>query len=463
MANAAGKKVLVWFRRDFRLHDQPALSWAQSAREILPVYICERGAERTRASDWWLHGSIKQFDAKLRSLGSRLVLLRGDPRDILPKLAREHGVDVCCWNRLPSGGDGEVESGLRHFGIAAHAFEGGTVLPLGKLKTGSGGFYQVFTPFWQAGQKETPSLPLAAVAKLPPLPQDAPEGVSLSDLELLPEIPWDRTMRQVWQPGESAALEVARGFMDRVRAYKQNRDIPSMTGTSRLSPYLCFGEISVRTLWHELGKVDDGAMSEGVMTYAKELFWREFAYNILFHRPDTVSDPMRPEFKSFPWRTGAAAQADLRRWQRGETGYPIVDAGMRELWHTGWMHNRVRMVVASFLVKHLLIHWRAGAAWFQDTLVDFDLASNTFGWQWSAGCGADAAPFFRIFNPVTQGEKFDPDGVYIKTWVPELAPLSRKDIHTPWLSSQKVAYPEPMVDHRYARERALEMFSSFRR
>ncbi len=457
------KRVIVWFRSDLRISDNPMLSDVVDANDVLPVFILERGTTLARASDWWLHFSLKKLAETIARLGSRLLLYVGDPRDILPQLCEETGIMTVAWNRLPMDESSGLISSLQTQGIDVHVHNGCTLFPLRSIKTGSGTFYQVFTPFSQAALKVSPELPLPTVKKLPPLPPVVPSGVSLDELDLLPKISWDQGIAEVWRPGEDNAQKSVAKFCAAVAAYKAERDFPAVVGTSRLSPYLRHGELSVRQLWYEVARLDTGASRAGVETYQKELLWREFAYNILSARPDTVDQPLRPEFKQFPWRSGTNAKQDLQRWQKGMTGYPIVDAGMRELWHTGWMHNRVRMIVASFLVKHLLIHWRHGAEWFQDTLVDFDIASNSFGWQWSAGCGADAAPFFRIFNPVTQSEKFDPDGEYIKRWVPELAGLTKKEVHTPWLAKKKTPYPAPMVDHKFARERALDVFSSFRR
>jgi deoxyribodipyrimidine photo-lyase len=334
--------------------------------------------------------------------------------------------------------------------------------------------FQVFTAYWRACAKlPRPSAPTAAPRRVP-APTVWPASVSLGDLALEPSIDWAGGLRAAWKPGVRGAAGKLRQFLNEgFTSYTTGRDRPDLAGTSRLSPHLHFGEISPRQVWHALRsrlvKSRSANADAAAQAYLRDLGWREFAHHLLLHFPRTVAEPLRPQFARFPWSRDTRS---LRAWQRGRTGYPIVDAGMRELWTTGWMHNRVRMIVASFLVKHLLIDWRAGAAWFWDTLVDADLANNTLGWQWVAGCGADAAPYFRIFNPVLQGRKFDPDGGYVRRWVPELAALPPEWIHAPWEAPQAVRgsasvrlgehYPRPIVDHRFARDRALRALRSIR-
>jgi deoxyribodipyrimidine photo-lyase len=329
----------------------------------------------------------------------------------------------------------------------------------------------VFSPFWRACLAgAAPARPLPAPARIP-APKAWPDGVPVERLELLPKIHWDAGMRQAWTPGAAGAHARLAAFVaGPIRGYAESRDIPGVQGTSMLSPHLHFGELSPREAWHAAGDLLPGAraaVTKNIEKFRAELGWREFGHHVLANFPRTAEDPLRPEFRRFPWREDAAK---LRAWQRGRTGYPFVDAGMRELWHTGWMHNRVRMVVASFLVKHLLMHWMHGAEWFWDTLVDADLANNTLGWQWAGGCGADAAPYFRIFNPVTQGEKFDGAGDYIRRWVPELAKVPSEHLHAPWeapplaLAAAGVTlgetYPRPIVDHVAARADALAALSA---
>ena len=301
-------------------------------------------------------------------------------------------------------------------------------------------------------------------------PENIPESESLDSMDLMPKKDWHRGFVDHWKPTESAAFEHLDRFLeDRVSAYSERRDFPEEAGTSSLSPYLHFGQIGPRQIVHELNRRTD-TTAEGPFVYLKEIYWREFAYNVLYHFPDTADKPLQPAYADFPWESDDAL---LHAWQRGQTGYPIVDAGMRQLWQTGWMHNRVRMIVASLLVKHLLQDWKEGARWFWDTLVDADLASNTLGWQWSGGCGADAAPYFRVFNPMTQGQKFDPDGTYVKRFVPELAALPAKYIHAPWEAPDGLllnagivlgeTYPLPVIEHKAGRARALNAFSRFRK
>jgi deoxyribodipyrimidine photo-lyase len=340
-------------------------------------------------------------------------------------------------------------------------FEPGTIL------NASGKPFQVFSAFWRVCLAAmSPTEPTPAPARIPG-PKSLPESLALADFELEPEIDWAEGMREMWKPGESGAVKQIESFLETaIATYATGRDRPDHSGTSRLSPHLHFGEASVRQVWHRAGEHSDNDATAG---YLRQIGWREFSHHLMFHFPHTPQHPLHQEFRFFPWRFDADA---FRAWTRGQTGYPLVDAGMRELWHTGWMHNRVRMLVASFLVKHLMISWEEGARWFWDTLVDADLANNTMGWQWTSGCGADAAPYFRIFNPVAQGEKFDPEGAYVRRWVPELSKLSKLWIHKPWkapaavLSNAKVQlgrdYPWPIVDHGVARARALAALAAMK-
>ncbi|MCS6771415.1 MAG: DNA photolyase family protein [Kiritimatiellae bacterium] len=472
MATAA---TIVWFRRDLRLHDHEALSAAlKRGGSIVPVFIWAPDEESPwppgSASKWWLHESLTAFDASLRELGSRLVIRRGPSLEALDKLIRETGASAIYWSRLYEPAvierDKQIKSHLRARGIDARSFNASLLHEPWTIQTSSGKPYQVFTPFYRACQEiGDPSTPLPAPRELPSCPPV--DSLTIADLGLLPRIPWYHGMAQSWQPGETGALRRLESFSPKAPAYKVDRDRPDLESTSRLSPHLHFGEISPRMMWWAIRKAHPGGSAE---SYLRQLIWREFAHHLLFHFPYTATEPLRPEFRSFPWRENPAA---LKAWQKGRTGYPIVDAGMRELWHTGWMHNRVRMIVASFLVKDLLVPWQRGAEWFWDTLVDADLANNTLGWQWTAGCGADAAPYFRIFNPILQGEKFDPDGEYVRRWVPELASLPSPMIHrVPELPDATLRqfgielgrdYPRPLVDHASARDVALAAFDAIRR
>jgi deoxyribodipyrimidine photo-lyase len=464
MTTANSSSVLVWLRRDLRLGDHPALSFASTFTGVTPVFIWspeDEGDWATgAASRWWLHHSLASLEKALATVGSRLVIRRGKALPALLELQRETGAQVVTWNEQVGPAfvrrDAAVRDALAARGTRVEVFRGATLRAPGEVVSGKGTPYEVFTPYWRSFLRDEVPAPLPPVRKLPSLPAEL-ASVPLRELGLLPRTPWYQEMEAAWRIGEDAAKAKLQQFVARsVADYHQRRDVPSLPGTSRLSPHLHFGEISPRQIWAALAKTS----GEGAETYRKELGWREFAHDLMFHQPATAGAPLRREFAAFPWRRDAKA---LRSWQQGMTGYPIVDAGMRELWATGWMHNRVRMIVASFLVKDLLLDWREGARWFWDTLVDADLANNTLGWQWAAGCGADAAPFFRIFNPVRQSESFDPSGAYIKRWVPELKRLSAAAVHAPWNAGLELDYPPPIVDHAAARDRALLTFDQVKR
>lgn len=471
--------TLVWFRNDLRLQDNSALAAAiETGNPILPVYVQapdELGAEAEpgAASRVWLHHSLTALDKALRNVGPRLVIRKGPSRDVLGELIRESGADTVCWNRLYEPGamsrDKKIAASLKEAGLDVKTFNSTLLLEPGEVKTNDGGPYKVFTPFWKKCLEKPFASPvetdLAALKK----PSAQPKSLAVDDLELLPaSLTWHKPIENAWDIGESPAFERLRQFSkDPVGSYHDQRNDPATTGTSRLSPHLHFGEIGPRQIVAQLREHHRGG--KGVQTFLSEIGWREFAHNLLFHFPHTVSKPLRPEFEDFPWKE---SESQFKAWRKGRTGYPIVDAGMRELWNIGWMHNRVRMIVASFLVKHLLQPWQNGAAWFWDTLVDADLASNTLGWQWTSGCGADAAPYFRIFNPMTQGERFDADGEYVRRWVPELARLNARWIHQPWkapVSERSEAgvrlginYPNPIVDHTEARNKALHAYDKIK-
>jgi len=414
--------TIVWFRLDLRLADNPALQAAvERGRPVIPVYIWVPEEEGKwppgAASRWWLHHSLAALDASLRQRGSRLIIRRGPSLETLRALMQETGADTVFWNRRYEPAiiarDKTIKAGL-----PAESFNSALLFEPWELKP-----YRVFTPFWKAClAKGLISHPVGRA--VPSAPSRWPASVPLNELQLLPKLDWARGFD--WEPGEAGARKLLQRFNP--SRYTAERDRPDLRGTSRLSPHLHFGEIGPRQIWAALVKNAD----QSGWGYLRQLGWREFAHHLLYHFPHTADEPLRPEFAKFPWQPD---RKQLRAWQRGQTGYPLVDAGMRELWSTGWMHNRVRMVVASFLVKDLLISWQDGAHWFWDTLVDADLANNTLGWQWVAGSGADAAPFFRIFNPTSQAEKFDPRGEYARHWVPE--PVA------------------PIVDHAVARKRAL--------
>ncbi|MBX3455542.1 deoxyribodipyrimidine photo-lyase [Ferrovibrio sp.] len=476
--------ALLWFRQDLRLADNPALHAAMAdGRPVLPVYILEDGIPGGirswgGASLWWLHHALAALDSDLRKRhGSGLLLLRGDPRKLLPALATQVSAAALHWNRRYDAEgiavDTEVKARVKALGLSVESHKAALLHEPWEIRNQSGSWFKVFTPFWRACQQTgAPAAPLPApkklrLAALPKL------GDSLKDWRLLPSKPdWAGGLRKSWTPGEAGAAAQLADFLDhRIKGYTGNRDRPDLPGTSRLSPHLHFGEISPRQIWHAARMREDAGSlpSSDLAKFLSEIGWREFSHHLLFHFPDLPSRNFRPEFDAFPWRTDKKL---LQAWQRGRTGYPIVDAGMRELWQTGWMHNRVRMIVASFLVKHLGQDWRNGEAWFWDTLVDADAANNAASWQWVAGSGADAAPYFRIFNPMLQGERFDPAGVYIRRWLPELSALPDAWLHKPWAAPESVLraaklalgkdYPHPVVDHATAREKALAAFASLR-
>jgi len=476
--------TILWFRRDLRLGDNPALHASLESERLFPVYIHapdEAGSWAPgEASRWWLHYSLAALDRDLRALGSRLLVRVGESSGaVLDRLIDETGADRVIWNRCYEpwsiSRDRKVKGDLKGRGLRAESFNAGLLHePWGLVKT-DGTPFRVFTPFWKAALRQgVDQSVLSAPDRLPPVPE-VPASDTLDSLGLLPQIPWDGGLRRSWEPGETGAWKsVTRFFEEALQGYAKQRDLPAQPGTSGLSPHLHFGEIGprqlIRTVLEAHGTLPEPTGNSGADRFAAELGWREFAHHLLYHFPQTPEEPLDRRFDRFPWRRDY--EEHLTSWQRGRTGIPLVDAGMRQLWETGWMHNRVRMIVASFLVKNLLIPWQEGARWFWDTLVDADLASNTLGWQWTAGCGADAAPYFRVFNPVLQGERFDPDGTYVREWVPELAGLSSRWIHRPWeadAKSRAVAgsrigsgYPEPITDLKGSRERALLAFQEIK-
>jgi deoxyribodipyrimidine photo-lyase len=470
------RPILVWFRDDLRLADNPALAAAcQSRAPLVLLYVHDEESPEIRphggATRWWLHQSLASLSERLRAAGQTLVLRHGAAERIVPQMARTTRAAAVYWNRRHDAAaavDDRVAATLAIAGIGHTSFAANLLHPPGSVRTAGGGAYTVFAPFWRALQKiGQPATPLPAPANIPT--GVAVAGDDLNTLGLLPSgHDWTAALRSTWRPGEPAALDALADFLARLEDYGAARDRPAAAATARLSPHLRFGEISARQVWHA---VASSAPSAAQDKFLSELAWREFAWHLLADHPDLASRNLKPAFDRFPW---AQASGDLvRAWQQGRTGYPIVDAGMRELWITGWMHNRVRMITASFLVKHLLTDWRIGEAWFWDTLVDADAASNPFNWQWVAGSGADAQPFFRIFNPLLQGRKFDPEGAYVRRWVPELAALPDRFIHAPWTAPDDVltvagirlgdTYPEPVVDHSEARQRALAAFAQLRR
>jgi deoxyribodipyrimidine photo-lyase len=472
---------ILWFRQDLRLTDNPALLAAvQSGVPIIPVFILDdENAGNWKyggATRWWLHHSLKALDSSLKN---SIIFKVGRADQILPALAKEFGAEAVFWNRCYEPWrikrDKAIKSSLTDLGIRTESFNSALLWEPWDVSKQDGTPYKVFTPYYRKG-----CLPSGE----PALPKDKPKTINLhprqgpsalDDLKLLPHKPeprWDHKMEQYWKIGEAGAQARLAEFLEAaIDGYKEGRNFPSRDNVSRLSPYLHFGEISPRQVWHDSKRAALEMQKENDLdTFHSELGWREFSHSLLYHFPALPEKPLQSRFEDFPW--ARLSQATLEKWQKGQTGYPIVDAGMRELWETGYMHNRVRMVVGSFLVKHLRLHWEHGEKWFWDCLVDADLANNAASWQWIAGCGADAAPYFRIFNPVTQGEKFDADGSYVRRWCPEIAKLPDALLHKPWeaspleLKSAGIVlgktYPAPIVDHKEARELALQAFKATR-
>ena len=466
--------VILWFRRNLRLHDNAALEAAvESGRPIVPLYIVDE-LDSGGASRWWLHHSLTALDSDLRRHGAGLIVRCGRPGDLIPELVAATGASALylASRREPLARDQElaVAEALADR-CEMHQFDDSYLLPPDQVLTLAGTPFKVFTPFWRAATGlGDPARPLTAPARF----QTTHAGLDahrIDELNLLPVSPdWAGGLRNTWTPGEDGAFERLDAACHIASSYAEHRDRPDVDGTSRLSPHLHFGEVSPRQLWHDITLANAEPGRGGPEALLRQLYWREFSAYLLYHFPQLPHAPLRDEFSAFPWTEDVDG---LRAWQKGLTGYPIVDAGMRQLWHTGWMHNRVRMIVASFLVKDLRISWRRGAEWFLDTLVDADLANNSVSWQWVAGCGTDAAPYFRIFNPVLQGRKFDPTGYYVRHWIPELARLPTRRIHEPWTANsdeQQAAgvvvgedYPAPVVDHAVARESALKAHEAIRK
>ena len=477
---AHASSVIVWFRRDLRLADNPALrAAAESGRTVIPLYVLDETPEVRApgaAAVWWLDKSLRSLAKDLEAQGSRLILRRGIAADILADLCETTGAGSAVWNRLYDGGavgrDTVLKQSLKASGVAVESFNAGLLSEPWMLKTRTGEPYKVFTPYLKALRGSVCDVTLyRAPDRLAP-PSHWPASDALDDWALHPTHPdWSRGFDD-WTPGEAGAHERLHAFLDDELAdYAHARDAPASEGSSRLSPHLHWGEIGPRQVWCavEAAAHRRHGLQSAADKFLAELAWREFNHEILFHHPNLATANYKPAFDRFPW---AAGHRGLAAWKRGQTGYPMVDAGMRQLWTTGFMHNRVRMIAASFLIKHLLIDWRIGERWFWDTLVDADEANNPANWQWVAGSGADASPFFRIFSPMGQGERFDSDGAYVRRWVPELATLDARYIHAPWIAPESALeeagvrlgdnYPRPIVDHQVARERALEALKSLK-
>jgi deoxyribodipyrimidine photo-lyase len=485
-AHPLNAPVIVWFRTDLRLADNPALAFAAtSGRPVLTIFIHDEVTPGIRslggAAKWWLAGSLVALASSLTAIGGRLDIVRGAAEAVIGEIAAAAGAAAVVWNRryerAEQSQDKAVKAALKAAGVTAQSFNSHLLKEPWEVRSKAGAPIKVFTPFWRAARE----------AGEPPSPSSAPKSLKAADwpakvavrpvpvaaLSLRPKKPdWAAEMATLWRPGEAGARACLGRFLDgAVKGYGDNRNRPDFVSTSRLSPHLRFGEIGPRQIWHATYAALESGQSRAkpydIEKFLSEVGWREFAYHLLDQFPALANENFQARFNAFPWKEDPAA---LRAWQKGQTGYPIVDAGMRELWRTGWMHNRVRMITASFLIKHLLIDWRQGEAWFWDTLLDADPANNAASWQWVAGSGADAAPYFRIFAPVLQGEKFDPAGAYVRKYVPELAKLPKAWVHRPWEAPNPVlveagitlgrTYPQPIVVHEAARSRALAAFKS---
>lgn len=463
---------LVWFRQDLRLDDNPALYKAAQMGTVLPIYILDdHNADKHRmgaASRVWLHHSLEALNTTLHQ---HLHLYEGDAYDIFTQLISRYNIASVHWNRCYEPWritrDKRIKSMLQEHDIDVHSHKGSLLWEPWEVLKDDGTHFKVFTPFYKRAvtQGFYPDQPLEAPASLSLHPHES--DTTLDSLQLLPSLPWGASTITHWQSGESAAQQQLEQFIEHgIHNYKEGRNFPAKPYVSNLSPYLHFGEISPRRIWH---RVKQETMNKNHEHFLSELGWREFSYYLLYHFPDLPEKNFQPKFNDFSWDKNDQA---LDAWQKGLTGYPIIDAGMRQLWQTGTMHNRVRMLVGSFLVKNLLLDWRLGEAWFWDCLFDADLANNSASWQWIAGSGADAAPYFRIFNPVTQAHKFDPEGDYVRSYVPEIAALPTKYLHTPWEAPSAVlndanitlgeTYPTPIVDLKSTRDQALSKFHALK-
>ncbi len=474
---------IVWFRRDLRLEDNDVLAHALiMTKQVIPVYIHAPGEDGPwamgAAARWWLHHSLAALDAALRKQRSRLVIRRASSSLAgLRALVKETGAGLVCWHRLYEPAEvareDAIEAAMVRAGVTVQTFPGHLLLEPDAVATGAGGPYKVFTPYARSARAK---LALPNPRPAPTHMRAVPRTLAsqpLASLKLLPSPDWAARFAHRWQPGEAGAHRQLRALRRRLARYATDRDRPAVDGTSLLSPHLHFGEVTPARVWREVSAQAAGhrtpGLARGAESFQRELLWREFAHHVLHHFPRTPERPLDARFANFPWRRSSSL---LRAWQRGETGIPMVDTGLHELWATGYMHNRARMIVASFLTKHLRIHWHDGARWFWDTLVDADLANNTLNWQWVAGCGADAAPYFRIFNPVLQGRRFDPGGDYVARWLPALKKLPARYRHAPWQAPARVLasaglhlgrdYPYPVIDPDLGRREALDAFRRWR-
>lgn len=481
--------TIIWFRRDLRLKDNPALHWAVKRGDpVLCVFIHDTKADRElwhlgEASDWWLHHSLKALSTDLIAADNCLRIFAGSPEKILSRVIEESNAKAITWNRRYEPQSIELDKHLKtkftEQGLKVHSTPGNLchepwVVTRQGTKAEGKMPYKVFTAYWRASLKHESLSVTASLKSVPGIKKKLNDEVRLEALDLLPTLSWADQFSDHWQPGEKGAANNLQTLLKgAISDYDTSRDLPAQSGTSKLSPHLAFGEISPRQINAAVAKkLKNNSLvnDENIETFLKEIGWRDFAYHLLYHFPHTIDQPLDTRFAKFPWKKVKAE--NLERWQQGNTGIPLIDAGMRQLWQTGWMHNRVRMIVGSLLIKNMGYHWLEGARWFWDTLLDADLASNTMGWQWVAGSGADAAPYFRVFNPVRQGERFDPEGEYVKQWVPEIADLPKKHIHSPWTASDEElaaagvvlgeTYPYPIVDLKDTRVEALDRFAKIK-
>ena len=472
------KKISIfWFRQDLRISDNPGLTHAVESGSVLPIYILDDvnavDNKMGAASRWWLNHSLKNLNKKL---GNKLNFYKGNPKDIFDKLGEEFNIRSIFWNRCYEpwriNRDKDLKQSFEDKGILVKTFNGSLLWEPWNILKNDGTPYRVFSPYYKRGclNAQPPREPLKE-PKLNNIHTHPTYESSIDDLDLLPSIPWFNEMEKIWNPGEDGAKEKLHAFLDfGLMGYKEGRNFPSKKNVSQLSPHIHFGEVSPNQVWYGAQlKEGEIAIGKDLGHFLSELGWREFSYNLLYHFPTLPKENLQKKFDNFPWKDNSDY---LDRWKKGLTGFPIVDAGMRELWQTGYMHNRVRMIVGSFLVKNLLLHWHHGEEWFWDCLIDADLASNSASWQWVAGSGADAAPYFRIFNPVSQGIRFDPEGDYTKKYVPELKDLPDKFLYCPWEAPEDILaqanvvlgenYPKPVVDLKESREKALEAFDKIR-
>jgi len=466
--------AIVWFRRDLRLADNPALDYARNHYDrVVPAYIFDPESEAPwspgAAARWWMHHSLAELSERLEDRGSRLILAQGNSEKHLKRMARACGADAVVWNRLYEPltiqRDRKIKENLVEDGYEVKSFNGRLLNEPWEILKDDDTPYLVFTPYWKQVQKRWRTPDRCPEPRELQAPERWPASEALSDLDLLPSKDWADAFPERWEPGELAGRRRLDHFLDDdVRDYDKLRDRPDQHGTSRLSPHLHHGEISPRQVALALNESGELPEGKGKFSYLSEIVWREFSAHLLYHFPSIPDEPLKSKFEGFPWRSPDDYKDDLAAWQRGQTGVPMVDAGMRELWGSGWMHNRVRMIVASYLTKNLLIPWQEGARWFWDCLVDADLANNSQGWQWTAGCGADAAPYFRVFNPVLQGEKFDPQGDYVRRWLPELKKISGDRVHQPEVAVREGQdYADRDIDLKATRRRALDAYDAIKK